>query len=185
MIKESMQDASERMQASLNVLRDELATIRTGRASPVLVEKLMVKYYEQMTPLNQLATISAPEARLLVIRPFDASSLAEIERSIQASELGLTPNNDGKIIRLSIPELTEERRLALTRVVGQRVEDARIAVRNVRRDIQKDLRDFERDNLISEDEMHIGMKDLQRITDELIQDVNVLGENKHDEIMRV
>ena len=185
MVKEAIQDAYQRMQASANVLRDELATIRTGRASPALVEKLMVNYYEQSTPLNQLATISVPEARLLAIRPFDASSLVEIERSILASDLGLTPNNDGKIIRLTIPELTEDRRRELTRVVGQRVEDARVAVRNVRRDVQKDIRDFERENIISEDEMHLGMRELQRLTDESIQDINVLGENKHDEIMRV
>ena len=185
MVKEALQDASERMQASARVLQDDLATIRTGRASPLLLEKLMVNYYDQPTPLNQLATISVPEPRLLAVRPFDASSLAEIERSILASDLGLTPNNDGKIIRLSIPPLTEERRVELTRVVGHRVEDARVAVRNVRRDSQSDLREFERDKIISEDELQRGLKDLQRLTDESIEEINALGVHKHDEIMQV
>ena len=185
MVKEALQDASERMQASVRVLEDELATIRTGRASPVLVEKLMVNYYEQPTPLNQLATISVPEPRLLAIRPFDASSLAEIERSILASNLGLTPNNDGKIIRLSIPSLTEERRRELTRVVGKRVEKARVAVRNVRRDTQNDLREFEREKIISEDDLERGQKELQELTDDSVEAINALGEHKHDEIMQV
>lgn len=185
MVKEVLQDASERMQASVRVLQDELATIRTGRASPVLVEKLMVDYYEQQTPLNQLATISVPEPRLLAIRPFDSSALMEIERSIQASDLGLTPNNDGKIIRLSIPSLTEERRRELTRVVGHRVEEARVAVRNVRRDSQNDMREYEREKIVSEDDLQRGLKELQRITDESVDEINALGENKRDEIMQV
>jgi ribosome recycling factor len=145
----------------------------------------MVNYYEQPTPLNQLATISVPEPRLLAIRPFDASSLAEIERSILASDLGLTPNNDGKIIRLSIPRLTEERRRELTRVVGHRVEESRVAVRNVRRDTQNDMREFERERIISEDELQRGLKDLQRLTDESVETINAIGEHKHDEIMQV
>ena len=185
MVKEALQDASDRMQASVRVLEDELVTIRTGRASPLLVEKLMVNYYEQPTPLNQLATISVPDPRLLAIRPFDASSLAEIERSILASDLGLTPNNDGNIIRLSIPRLTEERRRELTRVVGHRVEESRVAVRNVRRDTQNDMREFERERIISEDELQRGLKDLQRLTDESVETINALGEHKHDEIMQV
>ena len=185
MVKEALQDASDRMQASVRVLEEELATIRTGRASPLLVEKLMVNYYEQPTPLNQLATISVPEPRLLAIRPFDSSALTEIERSIQASDLGLTPNNDGKIIRLSIPSLTEERRRELTRVVGHRVEEARVAVRNVRRDSQNDMRDYEREKIVSEDDLQRGLKDLQQITDESVSEISALGENKRDEIMQV
>lgn len=185
MIKELLQDARDRMQASIRSLEDGLATIRTGRASPVLVEKLMVNYYEQQTPLNQLASISVPEPRMLAIRPFDSSTVGEIERSIMASDLGLTPNNDGKIIRLNIPPLTEERRKELTRVVGQRVEEARVAVRNIRRDVQNDLRDFEREKLISEDELESGQKELQNITDQSVGKINVLGESKHDEVMHV
>ena len=185
MIKELMQDARDRMQASIRSLEDGLATIRTGRASPVLVEKLMVNYYEQQTPLNQLASISVPEPRMLAIRPFDSSNVGEIERSIMASDLGLTPNSDGKIIRLNIPPLTEERRKELTRVVGQRVEEARVAVRNIRRGVQNDIRDFEREKLISEDELESGQKELQNITDQSVEKINMLGESKNDEVMHV
>lgn len=180
-----MQDARDRMQSSIRLLEDGLATIRTGRASPVLVEKLMVNYYDKQTPLNQLASISVPEPRMLTIRPFDSSTVGEIERSIMASDLGLTPNNDGKIIRLSIPPLTEDRRKELTRVVGQRVEEARVSVRNVRRDVQNDMRDFERDKLISEDELERGQKELQKLTDQSVEKINMLGESKHDEVMHV
>ena len=180
-----MQDARDRMQSSIRLLEDGLATIRTGRASPVLVEKLMVNYYDQQTPLNQLASISVPEPRMLAIRPFDSSTVGEIERSIMASDLGLTPNNDGKIIRLSIPPLTEDRRKELTRVVGQRVEEARVSVRNVRRDVQNDMRDFEREKLISEDELERGQKELQKLTDQSVEKINMLGESKHDEVMHV
>lgn len=180
-----MQDARDRMQSSIRLLEDGLATIRTGRASPVLVEKLMVNYYDQQTPLNQLASISVPEPRMLAITPFDSSTVGEIERSIMASDLGLTPNNDGKIIRLSIPPLTEDRRKELTRVVGQRVEEARVSVRNVRRDVQNDMRDFEREKLISEDELERGQKELQKLTDQSVEKINMLGESKHDEVMHV
>jgi len=185
MIKELMQDARDRMQASIRSLEDRLATIRTGRASPVLVEKLMINYYKQQTPLNQLASISVPEPRMLAIRPFDSSTVGEIERSILASDLGLTPNNDGKIIRLNIPPLTEERRKELTKVVGQKVEEARVSVRNIRRDSLNDIRDFERENVISEDELESGQKELQDLTDQSIKQINILGESKHDEVMHV
>ncbi|MBS59913.1 MAG: ribosome recycling factor [Anaerolineaceae bacterium] len=185
MIKELMQDARDRMQASISALEDGLSTIRTGRASPVLVEKLMINYYEQQTPLNQLASISVPEPRMIAIRPFDSSTVSEIERSIMASDLGLTPNNDGKIIRLSIPPLTEERRKEITKVVGQRVEEARVSVRNVRRDTQNDMRDFEREKLISEDELEQGQKELQKLTDQSVEKINALGDSKHDEVMHV
>ena len=180
-----MQDARDRMQASIGALEDGLSTIRTGRASPVLVEKLMINYYEQQTPLNQLASISVPEPRMIAIRPFDSSTVSEIERSIMASDLGLTPNNDGKIIRLSIPPLTEERRKEITKVVGQRVEEARVSVRNVRRDTQNDMRDFEREKLISEDELEQGQKELQKLTDQSVEKINTLGDSKHDEVMHV
>ena len=185
MIKELMQDARDRMHASIQALEDGLSTIRTGRASPVLVEKLMINYYEQQTPLNQLASISIPEPRMIAIRPFDSSTVSEIERTIMASDLGLTPNNDGKIIRLNIPPLTEERRKEITKVVGQRVEEARVTVRNVRRDTQNDMRDFEREKLISEDELEHGQKELQKLTDQSVENINELGESKHDEVMHV
>src|SRR5512136_2926278 len=150
MLKEAHNEADERMKSALEVLEEDLAGIRTGRASPTLVERLQVEYYGMPTPLMQLATISVPEPRILLIRPFDATSLKAIERAILASELGLTPNNDGKVIRLNIPTLTEERRRELVKVVNSRLEEARVAVRNVRRDLMKDLKEFEKEKLISE-----------------------------------
>lgn len=173
------------MKGALRALSEDLATIRTGRASPVLVEKLPVEYYGSQTPLMQLATISAPEARLLVIKPFDPSSLHEIERAILSSDLGLTPSNDGKIIRLSIPPLTEERRHELTRVVRSRAEEARVAVRNVRRDAQNDLREFEREKVISEDERHRGEEELQKLTDHYIEEIEGAAERKVSEVLEV
>lgn len=185
MVTEALGDATTRMQASIHALQEDLAAIRTGRASPALVEKLAVMYYEQPTPLNQLAVVSVPEPRLLAIRPFDPNSITDIERAIQASDLGLTPTNDGKMIRLAIPPLTEERRRELTRVVGSRAEDARVSARNVRRDILNSLRKFERENLISEDDLAIAEKGLQEETDKCIQEINQLLERKQQEIMQV
>lgn len=185
MIEELLEDAENRMKGAVSYLRDDLASIRTGRASPLLVDKLPVIYYDTPTPLNQLATISAPEPRLLTIKPFDPSTLKDIERAILASDLGLTPNNDGKIIRLVIPTLTEERRKDLLKMVGRRNEEARVAVRNVRRDCMNDLRDFEREKLISEDEQVRGGKNLQAVTDRYIEFVNKTGKQKEAEIMTV
>jgi ribosome recycling factor len=162
-----------------------LGTIRTGRASPALVEKLSVMYYDNPTPLMQLATISAPEPRLLTIRPFDPGSLKDIERAIMTSDLGLTPNNDGKIIRLNIPPLTEERRHDLVKVVRNRTEEARVAVRNVRRDVLNELRDYEREKLISEDDLKRGEDDLQKITDRMIDELNEIGSRKESEVLEV
>jgi len=171
------------MQNALDVLSDDLVGIRTGRASPALVEKLQVEYYGSELALIQLATISVPEARQLMIRPFDGSSLRAIERAIQASDLGLTPNNDGKVIRLNLPPLTEERRRDLVRMVNNRLEDARVAIRNIRRDSLKDLRDFEKEKLISEDEMHEGEDELQDLTNEMIDQIAVIGKRKEEEVM--
>ncbi len=183
MVKDALAEAETRMQGAVRALEEDLAAIRTGRASPALVEKLPVEYYGTPTPLMQLATISAPEPRLLTIRPFDPSTLKAIERAIQASDLGLTPNNDGKLIRLNIPQLTEERRHELVRLVRARTEEARVAVRNVRRDVHKDLRDFEREKMISEDELHRGEDDLQKLTDRYIEEINKLGERKEAEVL--
>lgn len=185
MIKEALTEAEERMKGAVQALEVDLAGIRTGRASPALVERLPVEYYGVPTPLRQLAAISVPEARQLLIRPFDPSTLKEIERAVLVSDLGLTPNNDGKVIRLNLPQLTEERRRELVRVVGHRVEDARVAVRNVRRDVIKDLREFEHEKLISEDERKRGEDELQKLTDRYIEEINGLGERKKDEIMEV
>jgi len=185
MIKELMKDADNRMKGALQALEDDLVTIRTGRASPALIEKLQVEYYGMPTALMQLATISVPEPRVLLIRPFDPSTLKTIERGILASDLGLTPNNDGKVIRLNIPALTEDRRRDLVKVVHHRLEEARIAIRNVRRDLLKDLRDFEKEKMISKDDLELGEEDLQKLTDKMIQQIEVIGEHKQKEIMEV
>ncbi len=185
MIKETIKDTENRMKAAIQSLEDDLAAIRTGRASPALVEKLPVEYYGMPTPLMQLASISIPEARVILIRPFDPSTLKIVEKAILASELGLTPNNDGKVIRLNIPALTEERRRDLVKVVHGRLEEARVAIRNVRRDQLKDLRDFEKEKMISEDDLKTGEEELQKVTDRFIQQVDVVGDRKEKEIMEV
>jgi ribosome recycling factor len=149
------------------------------------VEKLSIIYYDTPTPLMQLASISVPEPRSILIKPFDSSSLKDVERAILASDLGLTPNNDGRSIHLNLPPLTEERRRDLVKVVHNRLEEARIAVRNIRRDTQNDMRDFEKEKLISEDELKRGEDDLQKLTDRFIEDINKHGQDKEKEIMEV
>lgn len=185
MIKEVIKEAESRMNGAIQALEEDISGIRTGRASPALVEKLQVEYYGAPTPLMQLATISVPEPRVLMIRPFDPSTMKSIERGILASDLGLTPNNDGKAIRLNLPPLNEERRRDLGKVVNNRLEEARIAVRNVRRDSIKDLKDFEHEKLISEDEQKTGEEQLQKLTDRLVQQIDQIGERKQKEIMEV
>ena len=185
MIKDALNEANSRMLGAVRALEDDLGAIRTGRASPALAEKIMVDYYGTRTPLMQLATISAPEPRLLTIRPFDPASIKDIERGILSSDLGLTPNNDGKIIRLSIPALTEERRHELVKLVKARMEEARVSVRNVRRDVHNDMRAFEGEKLVSEDELHRGEEDLQKVTDEIIEQINAVGERKEREVLEV
>jgi ribosome recycling factor len=185
MIKEALSDAEDRMKGAISVLEDDLSRIRTGRASPAIVEKLAVEYYGAPTPLQQLASISVPEPRSLLIRPFDASSLKNIEKAILASDLGLTPNNDGKNIRLNIPALTEDRRRELSKVVHNRVEQGRVAIRNIRRDVLRDLHDFEKEKLISEDEMKRGEDEMQKLTDRYIEEINKHGEFKEKEIMEI
>jgi len=185
MIKDVLDEARGRMGGAIEALKGDLATVRTGRATPALVQGVKVEYYGIPTPLNQLATISAPEPQLLTIRPFDPSSLGAIEKAILKSELGLTPNNDGRIIRLAIPRLTEERRRELVKIVGRRLEEARIAIRNVRRDALDDLRSFEKEKLISEDELYRGKDDLQDLTNEFVEQVGEIGKRKDKEIMEV
>ena len=185
MIKDILKEAEGRMNGAIQSLESDLAVIRTGRATPALVEKLSVIYYDTPTPLMQLASISVPEPRSLLIKPFDPSTLKEVERAILASDLGLTPNNDGKSIHLNLPPLTEERRVELARVVNSRLEEARVAVRNVRRDTQNNMRDFEKEKLISEDELKRGEDDLQKLTDRFVEDINKHGQEKEKEIMEV
>ncbi len=185
MIKDILKDAETRMRGAIQSLEDDLAGIRTGRATPALVEKLPVEYYGTPTPLMQLASISVPETRSLLIKPFDPSSLKAIERAILASDLGLTPNNDGKQIRLNLPALTEERRRELVKTVHHRLEECRVAIRNIRRDLHNDMREFEKEKLISEDDLKRGEEELQKVTDRWIEEVNKRGEKKEQEIMEV
>lgn len=185
MIKDTLREAAERMQSALDSLDEDLSAIRTGRASPALIERMPVEYYGANTPLIQLASISVPEPRQLLVRPFDPSTLKDIERAIMVSDLGLTPNSDGKVIRLSLPQLTEERRRELVRVVHNRMEETRVRIRNTRRDLIRDLREFEKEGLISEDDQERGEKELQELTDKLIKKVDEIGERKESEIMEV
>lgn len=185
MIRDLMQDAEQKMKASLAAMDDDMAKIRTGRATPALIEKLPVEYYGSNTPLLQLATISVPEPRQLLIKPFDAGSIKDIEKAIQTSDLGLTPSNDGKSIRLNLPMLTEERRRDLVKVVQARVEDGRVSVRNTRRDLIKDLREFEEEKMINEDDLKRGEEDAQKMTDKYIELINDTGEVKEKEVMEV
>ena len=184
-IRDTVKEAETRMKGAIQNLEEDLAGVRTGRASPALVERLHVEYYGSPTPLLQLATISVPEPRVLLIKPFDPSSLKEISRAIQASELGLTPNSDGKVIRLNIPALNEERRRELVRFVHGRLEESRVSVRNVRRDLIKDLKEYEHEKLISEDDLEAGEDELQKVTDKMIQQIDLIGEKKQKEIMEV
>ena len=185
MIKEAVQDADRRMRSAIQSLQDDLTGIRTGRANPGLVEKLSVEYYGSPVPLIQLATISVPEPRQLLIKPFDAGSIKDIDRAIQSSNLGLTPINDGKVIRLNLPILTEDRRRELSKFVNSRLEEARVAVRNVRRDAIKDMREFETEKLISEDELKHGEGDVQKLTDKIVEEITSIGAEKEKEIMEI
>ncbi len=185
MLKETYKETETRMKGAIQALEEDLSGIRTGRASPALIERMHVEYYGVPTALIQLASISVPEPRSLLIKPFDASSLKAIERAILASDLGLTPNNDGKSIRLNLPPLTEERRRDLVKVVHNRVEEARVAARNVRRDSIRDLREFEQEKMISEDELKKGEEELQKITERYIEDINAAGDRKEKEILEV
>jgi ribosome recycling factor len=185
MVEDWLVEGDNRMRGAVKTLEEDLAAIRTGRASPALVERLEVDYYGTRTPLQQIANISAPEPRLVTIKPFDPSTMKDIERAIQVSDLGLTPSNDGKIIRLSIPPLTEERRHELVKLVRSRAEEARVAVRNVRRDVQNELRDLEKEKEISEDELYRSEERLQKLTDDHVEAINAVSEKKEAEVLEV
>lgn len=185
MLNELMRDAESRMRGSVLSLESDLQTYRTGRASPHLLDRLEVEMYGVKIPLNQLASISVPEPQQLAIRPFDQNSLSAIERAIQKSDLGLTPNNDGKIIRLNVPRLTEERRRDLSKLVGKRVEEGKVAVRNIRRDTLNDLREMKDEKIISENQFFISQDNLQELTDKYTEEITKLGEQKEAEIMEV
>ena len=185
MLDDVQQEARERMEGAVKSLQGDLAAIRTGRASPALLDRVQVDYFGSPTPVNQLAVVTIPEPRLIAIRPFSPSDIGAIQRSILKSDLGLTPSNDGRIIRLTIPRLTEDRRRDLSRQVGRRVEDARVAVRNVRRDAISDLRDFEKEGMITEDDLRLGYDNIQELTDKYVKRMDEIGEAKIAEIMEV
>jgi ribosome recycling factor len=185
MIEDLLDDAKRRMDKSVEATANEFNTIRTGRASAALLDRVRVDYYGTETPLNQLATINVPEARLLTIQPYDPGSIKGIERAIQESELGLTPANDGKIIRLPIPQLTEERRKELVKVVRHLAEEGRVAVRNVRRDVMHHLKDLVRDGDVGDDEERRAEERAQKLTDEHTGKIDELLKRKEEEIMEV
>jgi ribosome recycling factor len=185
LVKETLHDAEEHMKKTIHAFEIDLRAYRTGRASPAIVEHLTVNYYDTPTPLQQLATITVPEAQVLMIRPFDAHSLKDIEKAISASDLGLTPNNDGKVIRLVFPRLSEERRADLIKQVHKRLEETRVSIRNIRRDNQDLLRDFEKEKMISEDDLKHGRDDLQKLTDKYIEQAETISKRKEEEIREV
>lgn len=180
-----MEAAEVKFKKAVEVTAQEFGSIRTGRASPALIERLQVSYYGAPTPLNQLATISAPEARLLVVQPYDRTSIPHIEKAITQSDLGLVPSNDGEVIRLPVPQLTEERRLDLTKLVKTRAEEGRVAIRNVRRDAVEALRGQEKKGDATKDDLHRGTEEVQKITDRYIKEIDELAERKITELMEI
>ena len=184
-VKDLLDDAGERMQKSVESTTHEFSSVRTGRASPHLLDRVMVDYYGVQTPLKQLSNIGSPEARLLSITPYDKGSIKAIEKAILESDVGLTPSNDGQIIRLVIPELTEERRRDLVKVVHRLAEEGRIAVRNVRRDVMHDLRELKNDGELGSDDEHRAEAELQKLTDKHIGDIDTALEHKEKDILEV
>jgi ribosome recycling factor len=182
---ELIADARDRMGKSVESIRHEFGSVRTGRASPALLDRIQVDYYGASTPLKQLATITAPEARLLTIQPYDKTSIKAIERAIMESDVGLTPNNDGNLIRLAVPELTEERRKQLVKVVRHIAEEGRIAIRNIRRDVMHDLRELKDAGEAGSDDEHRAEVELQKVTDARIGDLDELLKAKEAEILEV
>ncbi|WP_134217602.1 MULTISPECIES: ribosome recycling factor [Pelotomaculum] len=185
MVKEIVKEAEGNMKKTIEVVKKEFASLRAGRATPALLDKIMVNYYGTPTPVNQLANISVPEARLLVIQPWDKSSLHEIERAIMKSDLGITPASDGVVIRLAIPQLTQERRVDLMKVVKKKAEEGRVAIRNIRRDVNEHLKAYQKEGKISEDELKRSQDDVQKMTDRLIKEIDGLLTIKEQEIMQV
>ncbi len=180
-----LEDSRDKMTRALEHTRNEMATIRTGRAAPALVEKLRVDYYGSEVPLQQLAGIQVPEAKLMIITPYDKGALKAIEKAIQNSDLGVNPTNDGAVIRLTFPPLTEERRRAMVKVAHAKAEEGRVAVRNLRRGARKDLEALEKDGDISSDELDRAEKDLERTTHEFVADIDRVLRNKEDELLAV
>ncbi len=184
-IESSLKDATEKMAKAVGHLKEDLASIRTGRAAPALLNRVTVDYYGTTVPLNQLTSITVPEPRLLMITPFDRNAIGSIEKAIQTSDLGITPSNDGNVIRLAFPPLTEERRKDLVKSVHHRAEEARVAVRNVRRHSKEEMEKLEREHVISEDDLKRAEKELQKLTDQHVADVDEIQRHKEQELMEV
>lgn len=185
MVKQELSSCESKMAAVIQSTKKEFASIRTGRANPALLDGILVDYYNTPTPLNQLANISVPEPRLLVLQPYDKSAIGNIEKAILKSDLGLNPSNDGNVIRISIPHLTEERRRDLVKVVRKKAEELKVAVRNVRRDCNESLKKLEKDKAVSEDELRIALDEVQELTNKYTAEIDALLKNKEDEIMEV
>lgn len=183
MIKEILAETESKMKSSVHVLEEDLHGLRTGRASTALVEKLMVDYYDTPTPLSHLATLSVPESQTIAIRPFDKGTLGLIERAIMNSDININPNNDGTIIRLNLPALTQERRKELVKQMHKKLEDAKVAIRNIRRASIDDVRDFEKEKMVTEDESEQAQESIQKLTDKYIAQIDEVGKNKEKEIM--
>ena len=182
---EILKEAEGNMKKTVEVVKKEFASMRAGRATPALLDKIMVNYYGTPTPVNQLANISVPEARLLVIQPWDKTALPEIEKAILKSDLGITPASDGVVIRLAVPQLTRERRVELMKVIKKKAEEGRVAIRNIRRDTNDQLKSQQKEGNISEDELKRKQEDVQKMTDRMIKDIDNLLANKEQEIMQV
>ena len=185
LIDDLLADADERMKKSVEATRNELTTVRTGRASPHLLDRIVVDYYGAETPLNQLAQVASTDARMLTVTPYDKSAISAIEKAVQESDLGLTPSNDGNVIRLGIPELTEERRKEMVKVVHGVAEEGKVAIRNIRRDVMHDLRELKKDGEAGSDEEHRAETGLQKQTDGAIGDIDKLLKGKEEEILEV
>jgi ribosome recycling factor len=184
-IEELLADARDHMEKSVDATRQKFGSVRTGRASPALLDRIQVDYYGAQTPLRQLATVNAPEARLLTVQPYDKNSFRMIERAILESDVGLTPSNDGVVIRLTVPELTEERRRQLVKVVRSIAEEGKVAIRNVRRDVMHDLRELRDAGEAGADDEHRAEEALQRLTDEKVKELDTLLKGKEDDILEV
>ncbi|MDP9242024.1 MAG: ribosome recycling factor [Actinomycetota bacterium] len=184
-VETSLADALDKMKKAVSVLHEELGGIRTGRASPAILSRISVDYYGTQVPINQLASFSVPEPRLLVVQPFDKGAISSMEKALQSSDLGLTPSNDGNVIRLSFPPLTEERRKELTKVTHQRGEEARVAVRNVRRHHKDEMEKLEHDHSISEDDLKRAERELQKLTDQHVAEIDQVVGHKETELMEV
>ena len=185
MVKDILKESEEKMKKTIEHLTKDLAAMRAGRANPAMLDRIMVDYYGEPTPLTQLANITVPEARLIVIQPWDKSSIGSIEKAVMKSDLGVNPSNDGNVIRIAIPQLTEERRKDMVKLIKKRAEEARVAVRNIRRDANDMLKSLEKDKSVSEDESKKGMDDVQKSTDKFIKDIDSILAAKEKDIMEV